>query len=109
MATFWTLLSPGSVSCGAEIKEKETLLDTRRYQKNTMQYIVSPGCRVSLTLVLVLVLVLVVDTPSPFFAKDVEGITSASSPPPTFLSDPGKPGVRSLGPDVTNKQMLCKT
>ena len=27
-----------------------------------------------------------------------------------FLSDPGKPGVRSLGPDVTNKQTdVCKT
>ena len=28
----------------------------------------------------------------------------------TFLSDPGKPGVRSLGPDVTHKQTeVCKT
>ena len=27
-----------------------------------------------------------------------------------LLSDPGKPGVRSLGPDVTNKlQDVCKT
>ena len=27
-----------------------------------------------------------------------------------FLSDPGKPGVRSLGPDVTNKLLdVCKT